>query len=157
MLGTSNVSRFLLHGHWWDLTALCLGSSFHGFSMGFPTIRDRYWSHGPVEIVDLPHWIAWWIFPVRYVNVYQRVYIYIIYTYMYTRFDTNQHRGCLYNVPWADDKQRGFFDHPTTGIFRWDSVRKMMIYPLVNIQRTMENHHAITGKTHVFSTGSWLQ
>ena len=54
MLGTSNVSRFLLHGHWWDLTALCLGSSFHGFSMGFPTIRDRYWSHGPVEIVDLP-------------------------------------------------------------------------------------------------------
>jgi hypothetical protein len=26
-----------------------------------------------IEIVDLPIFIAWWIFPVRYVNVYQRV------------------------------------------------------------------------------------
>ena len=24
------------------------------------------------------------------------------------------------------------------------------IYPLVNIQKTMENHHAINGKTHYF-------
>ena len=27
--------------------------------------------HGPVEIVDDYPLIAWWIFPVRYVNVYQ--------------------------------------------------------------------------------------
>ena len=27
-----------------------------------------------IEIVDFPMKIAWWIFPVRYVNVYQRVY-----------------------------------------------------------------------------------
>ena len=26
----------------------------------------RHWSHGPVEIVDFPSYIAWWIFPVRY-------------------------------------------------------------------------------------------
>ena len=26
----------------------------------------------PVETIDLPL-IAWWVFPVRYVNVYQRV------------------------------------------------------------------------------------
>ena len=29
------------------------------------------WSHGPVEIVSFPSYIAWWIFPVRYVTVYQ--------------------------------------------------------------------------------------
>ena len=32
----------------------------------------RTWSHGPVEIVEITNW-KWWIFPVRYVNVYQRV------------------------------------------------------------------------------------
>ena len=29
--------------------------------------------NGPVEIVDLPSYIAWWIFPVRYVNLPGRV------------------------------------------------------------------------------------
>ena len=34
------------------------------------------WSHGPVDISWIFPWIAWWIFPVRYVTyvtVYQRV------------------------------------------------------------------------------------
>ena len=29
--------------------------------------------NGPVEIVDLPMKIAWWIFPVRYVNIRKRL------------------------------------------------------------------------------------
>ena len=29
--------------------------------------QHSYWSHGPVEIVDLPSCWKWWIFPVRYV------------------------------------------------------------------------------------------
>ena len=31
-----------------------------------------------------------------------------------------------------------------------DPMGYIYIYPLVNIQKTMENHHAINGKTHYF-------
>ena len=38
----------------------------------FPFINKQLAiEHGPIEIVDLPSYIAWWIFPVRYGRVYQ--------------------------------------------------------------------------------------
>ena len=48
--------------------------------------------HGPVERVDFPSYIAWWIFPVRFfVNVYQRVSSLMVDCWVYgdkTRDDT---------------------------------------------------------------------
>ena len=36
------------------------------------------------------------------------------------------------------------------GALLGESVRKINVPGLVNIQKTMENHHAINGKTHYF-------
>ena len=48
------------------------GGSFQFVMLNYQRVTVCELENGPVEIVDLPSYIAWWICPIRFfVNVYQ--------------------------------------------------------------------------------------
>ena len=53
-----------------------VGSPSPGLPSGKLTVCEL--EHGPVEIVDFPLRVAWWIFPVRYDSHYQRVNLHFL-------------------------------------------------------------------------------
>ena len=79
--------------------------------------------------------IAWWIFPVRYVNVYQRVSRslgFLIY-------------GCHWNYGWSNHVQMSECFLQIWGVWAWYGN---LWYPLVNVYIAMERSTIFNGKIH---------
>ena len=85
-----------------------------------------------IEIVDLPIFIAWWIFPVRYVTVYQRVST----MYPLWSMKTNQEFFRI-AMPhgWLSPKNH----HPQLGPKSPGKMSQACLYPLAMTNIAMEN------------------
>ena len=113
-----------------------------------------------------------------HIYIYIFILIYIIYIYIYYIYtglqscDTTWKKSVVSNINnflhreaqdclylWDQPKEYNLCNIVYIYIYKYIDIHTVplqayihidMQYPLVNIQKTMENHHAINGKTHYF-------